>query len=804
MELIQPRAIQQLNLDTIKSPDVKHWSIDSNDTTASEEQSPKIPNGTNIETTGTQSVATMKDIEFIIDPGMVDSMRRSLPMNKAVEDLAMNAKMYPEGGYNLMKYQTPPEGTPVERQAEAREKLKAAGHGAELDEGKTNWNTFTGGRAAERPGSPTPKGKYPTPGPRGGISGRTGDPWRRIVYGHRGHGGAHYANSLTDRIASLEKQMVESIGLKHTGKFVPDEEELKPEADFSLTPEHPALKKEAMVGGRHKVYLKPGEESPMGYKKFQGENGGAYYLARPYDEIRSEKPSRGPRGGEAGVSEGGERLSQVLRSKYPGIKLKPAGENQYEYSWKPSSEDGEDISTISGRGDLSEIDRKIEDDMRIRTQRRSELQGQITSRVPSSMPTEHETRSFESRKNNPNRPVKAAVVDLDEGTGKWNVGRPEVQGSNKAFRSLSRDENSPMMPDRMVNHAKKIGATHYVNPYTGTKGPVDLMQSLEIAPEVGYRVKSLVLKNEYLMGNNAPDSTDAELQKFDDNKLHYPPKMIKANEEYQGTPLASSDEMKYQPGNYPEQPELPEEIEGANVAGEKISGGKPTINPASVMSKESTPVAKPYKFEMKDGGGVGTTSSGAAMTPTFGGGGSKLSKKIKFFIGKMEQKSAPTISISGSKGDSTQTSKENIKTKDQSLLKSKKSDEAAAWKNAPPKPGVTRTVTSSYGSQKPKTNIKKSGQGPEYKDPAKRQDYLRTLGKKVLGDKKIGIQPQIKSPIKKEAQGAFGGSDTGMSIAAPITKDNPYLSKPMMKAGLRKVPKAPTSPVPHSMGRSVI
>jgi hypothetical protein len=77
-----------------------------------------------------------------------------------------------------------------------------------------------------------------------------------------------------------------------------------------------------------------------------------------------------------------------------------------------------------------------------------------------------------NRIRNPNRPVKAAKLDLDEGTGKWEV---NVDGNKKEFRPLSRDADSPTFPERYSKYAKKHGATHFVNPYTGTRGKVDEM-----------------------------------------------------------------------------------------------------------------------------------------------------------------------------------------------------------------------------------------------------------------------------------------------------------------------------------------
>jgi len=94
-------------------------------------------------------------------------------------------------------YTTPTEGTNVERLVEVREKAKEAGINlGELDKPST-WNEFLGGRAVTRPGSPTPKGHYHV-GPRGGTSQRTHSPWKKIIYGHRGRGGTHYAKSSED------------------------------------------------------------------------------------------------------------------------------------------------------------------------------------------------------------------------------------------------------------------------------------------------------------------------------------------------------------------------------------------------------------------------------------------------------------------------------------------------------------------------------------------------------------------------------------------------------------------------------
>jgi hypothetical protein len=76
------------------------------------------------------------------------------------------------------------EGTAVERRVESDEPLPE----------KTPWDAFLGGRAVTRgPDSKPYKGKYYV-GPRGGTSGRTGDPWKKISY----RGGAHYVKSLQE------------------------------------------------------------------------------------------------------------------------------------------------------------------------------------------------------------------------------------------------------------------------------------------------------------------------------------------------------------------------------------------------------------------------------------------------------------------------------------------------------------------------------------------------------------------------------------------------------------------------------
>jgi hypothetical protein len=66
--------------------------------------------------------------------------------------------------------------SPVERAAERG--------GKDSDSGRTDWDTFLGGRGAAKPGSPTPKGHFPKEGPNGGYSHPTGEPWPKLKWGH--------------------------------------------------------------------------------------------------------------------------------------------------------------------------------------------------------------------------------------------------------------------------------------------------------------------------------------------------------------------------------------------------------------------------------------------------------------------------------------------------------------------------------------------------------------------------------------------------------------------------------------------
>lgn len=149
--------------------------------------------------------------------------------------------------------------------------------------------------------------------------------------------------------------------------------------------------------GQHRVYLKLGEEPPYGYKKLVGEKGAPYYVARTYDEIKQEKPSRGPRGGEAGVDE----LKKKLETQYKDLKIKQVpGTKTFQYSMGIKNKEGK-VETITGKGTIEEIERDLQDDIRIKTQGRSSIQGKQTSKVPSGLPTEkqeHKTpKSFQHK-----------------------------------------------------------------------------------------------------------------------------------------------------------------------------------------------------------------------------------------------------------------------------------------------------------------------------------------------------------------------------------------------------------------------
>jgi hypothetical protein len=515
MELIRPGEICQLPKERVTSVEVKHWSLDENDTTASNEQSPKIPVGTSIPSVGTQSVSMVKDVEFINDPNAVQHMKMAFAKGENM------VKASPE--YNFQENEAP---TIIEM----------------------------------RP----------------------------------------LSHSEPENIQSMEKSLMSKIN-----SFI----------------------EKQSTGQRHKVYLKPGEEAPVGYKKYAGDNGGTYYLARPYDEVKSEKPSRGPRGGKAGVNEAGE--------KYASKK---------NVAQKDRNDEKEDEEPKA----VAEKNRTEEAEMRLRTQRRAQLQSKPTSKEPSSQPLAEEKRKafsdriealqknygamrdpegFSSRQAakrinagpspewiaEQQRSSEAADAEMDDGIEKDGMmmsqqpdstngemqkadpyGRHWVRGGHSTTGSAMMGQGSA--PERLV----ETNDENARKPFTERRQPREIQET----PVVSKRPATVPLS-----------PNERQRQAIERNK-----NLGKEMDPDDAYDVAREDKYSWKknPGAIQAQHDLMAEDEADDKRFET-----PTINPGSIMSK--------------DGGGVGTVSS-SGSTPCFGGGSSKLSKKIKFFIDKMEKK----------------------------------------------------------------------------------------------------------------------------------------------------------------------
>ena len=359
---------------------------------------------------------------------------------------------------------------------------------------------------------------------------------------------------------------------------------------------------------RHRVYLKPGEEAPTGYKKQIGENGAAFYYAKPYDAIRMEKPQSGPRGGKAGVSEAGDRAS-ALKKKYPGIELHPINENSFEFEWAYDPKDGGKVETITGQGNIAEIDRKIEDEIRIRTQRRANLQSKSTSKKEPSIATKSLTQAN----------LDSSISEEDTAVSDY---------TDRAKQALSE------------GNIKAAEAFKHIIPEEAKHK--EEFKKISINPEVGNRIKPI--EKDMNMMNPMPDSTNGELQKadpFTETKKLTPSKYISDSKGLGMTTVEESTPYDLTAENTSLNTLDEKNIQNMQkadlqydfAAEQKLTAPEPKMN--NTLKEITEAVGKPTINPAIIGKECGTMASGG-FTPTCNGG-APISKKIKFFIGKMEK-----------------------------------------------------------------------------------------------------------------------------------------------------------------------